>query len=217
MNEPVASRSQQPPRHLRVLLFDDQVLFTEALTTVLSEQRIDVVTASSRKDLFAQLCKAKEAFDLVLLDMSMSSTQAFQLLIEIRAKHPTIQTSLLMGDASSEVVRDAIGLGAIGVIARDSNLKTLVTALRFMAEGEHFLPASVLLSSVPQTGAPSDLGPDERAILRHLSDGGSNRDIANVLGIPETEIKSQIKRIFRKLGVNNRTRAAVVAREKGYL
>ena len=217
MRETVARGSQHQTKHLRVLLVDDQVLFTEALTGVLIDKNIGVVVVSCIEDLFAKLSVDEHAFDLVVVDMSMSSTQALALLACIKATHPTVRTALLTGEVRTEVVREAIRSGAIGVITRESSISTLITALRFMAEGEEFVPASVLLPSGTRLDDPLDLTAEEQGILEEMAGGSSNRDIANVLRIPEAEIKSKIKSIFRKLGVNSRTRAAVEARAKGYL
>lgn len=217
VSEGISDKPLQLGKYLRVLLLDDQVLFTDALARVLSEYGIDLITVSSRDELLATLCGDGLACDLVVLGMATTSGTPFKLLDDVRAAHQAIRVALLMANPSLDDLTDAVRLGAVGVIPHNSSLKTLVTAFRFMERGEQFLPASVLNRVNHAVIVEHHLTNDEQYILRELAIGRTNREISEKHGVGEGEVKSYIRSIFRKLGVNNRTHAAVIARKRGFL
>lgn len=203
---------------LSVLLADDQVLFTEAFQNVSGDFGIALTAVSSVAELLSHLSNVERCYDLVIVDLSLPVDEALEILDSLKAQHPETKVALMTSDTRPEVISDAIRRhGAIGVVARTSGLKSLTTAVRFMVDGEQFVPASSLEKFDQDFLDPFDLSADEREIVKEIAIGKTNSQIACSLGLPEEAVKGKTKIIYRKLGVQNRTKAAIIARSRGII
>ena len=215
---------------IRVLLVDDQELFREGLETLLSvHDDIDVV---------GQACNGREAVevaarvrpDLVLMDVRMpvlDGVRATRLLVEALPKCKVIVLTTFDDD---EYVFDALRAGAAGYLLKDVPSARLVEAIRATARGESILEPSVAAKVIAEFTRVSSLVPAaqmeqlveplserELEILALIARGASNKEIAGQLFIAEGTVKNHVTHILGKLGVRDRTQAALKARELGLL
>lgn len=224
---------------IRVLLVDDQALFREGLSTLLSVYPdVQVVgEAGNGEEALSQV--ATHQPDVVLMDLRMPVLDGAAATRRIRSAHPHIQVIVLTTFDDDEHIFDGLRAGAVGYLLKDVPSTRLVEAIRTAARGESFLHPSVATRLVaefnrltgthpsvpsPVTPPPSTSSPlleplseRELEILRHLAQGASNREIANTLYITEGTVKNHITNILGKLGVRDRTQAALKAREMGLI
>ena len=221
---------------IRVLLVDDQALFREGLSTLLSVYPdIQVVgEAGNGEEAVAQVTTHQP--DVVLMDLRMPVLDGAAATRRIRSAYPHIQVIVLTTFDDDEHIFDGLRAGAVGYLLKDVPSTRLVEAIRMAARGESFLHPSVATRLVaefnrltdnqpvapgprptPTSSLPEPLSERELEILRHLAQGASNREIANTLYITEGTVKNHITNILGKLGVRDRTQAALKAREMGLI
>lgn len=221
---------------IRVLLVDDQALFREGLNTLLSVHAdIDVVgEASNGEESLLQAAALQP--DVVLMDLRMPLLDGAAATRRLRASHPHIQVIVLTTFDDDEHIFEGLRAGAVGYLLKDVPSQKLVEAIRTAARGESFLHPSVATRLVAEFNRLADTHPSplphpssppsslveplserELEILHHLTQGASNREIANALYITEGTVKNHITNILGKLGVRDRTQAALKARELGLL
>ena len=108
-------------------------------------------------------------------------------------------------------------MGAAGFVPKTLPAKSLVNAIRFMAMGEQYLPAGFMSGADPENDhhLAKKLTQREMQVLKGLTEGKSNKEIARDLDLSEPTIKLHIKTLYRKVGANNRTQSALTAKEAG--
>ena len=212
---------------IRVLIADDQTLFREGLRAVLVAHGIDVVgeagDGQEALDLARQLGP-----DVVLMDLRMprvSGAEATRRLQQLPQPPRVIALTTFEDDeAPFEVVR----AGARGYLLKDSPSAQLLEAIELATRGEALLTPAVaakLIDAFAHTQAPGsphvakELGLSERelSVLRQLAEGAANKEIGARLRIAEGTVKNHVTSIFGKLGVSDRTQAALKARSLGLL
>jgi len=120
---------------------------------------------------------------------------------------------------SAEYVRAAIGAGARGFLAKDASRDEVLAALAQVSAGGIVFPPALMRRAVtedragPVFAAIKRLTPREREVLAALAEGGSNKEIAIALGITPGTVKTHVERLIGKLGVRDRTQAAILAVE----
>lgn len=213
---------------MRVLVCDDHALFREGLRLLLEglDASMEVTLTSNARDGIG-LSKAG-SFDLVLLDWHMDGLAGVQALAAFRDAAPFSLLVVLSGEKSATLIRSVVDLGAVGFISKDSSPEVLMMALRTIASGGVYLPASALMG-VPATlptaervTGPIDVGAAFPAltgrqadVLRATLRGLPNKLIARELGITDGTVKSHLSAIFRELDVQSRTEAVYVAAKQG--
>ena len=120
--------------------------------------------------------------------------------------------AILSGNATPSVADKAIEAGAAGFVPKTLGSKSMVSAIRFMAAGEVFVPYGFLQQAEQKTVA--NLTERETEVLRGLCEGKSNKEIALDLDLQEVTIKLHVKTLCRKLEAKNRTQAALIAKER---
>lgn len=209
---------------MRLLLADDHELLRDMLQSYLQQESdIELSVAATIDDAISVL-HAQPPFDLILLDYAMPGANGLQGLARLLSLPDIPPVVLISGIASPDVARDAIGMGAQGFLHKSMSGRSLLHAIRFMAQGERFVPVDFIFpSDPPLADARSDpasavsLTPRENDVLRALCAGKTNKQIALDLGLREPTIKLHVKTLYRRLGVNNRTQAAMVARSRGLI
>ena len=202
---------------MKVLIADDHELVLDTLVAFIQAAGgIEVVTAPDF-DTAAARIKAEGPFDLVLLDLNMPGMNGLKGLEAAIAMDGVEQVALLTGDASRALAEQALELGAAGFVPKTLSAKSLVNAIRFMAMGEQYLPAGFMTAEEPQSKHPlaQKLTDRERQVLKGLTEGKANKEIARDLELSEPTIKLHVKTLYRKVGASNRTQAALIAREAG--
>ncbi|WP_420024512.1 LuxR C-terminal-related transcriptional regulator (plasmid) [Cereibacter azotoformans] len=195
-----------------IAIADGHCLVREVMANYLTaEMGAEVRQASSVQELEA-LIEAKGPFDIVLLDLIMPGMapglDAITRILELNQHNPIL---LLSGSASPGVVHEALDIGASGYIDKSQSARSLVNAINFVLAGEIYLPMSFRLNTArPSITDETGLTPKEIEVLRCLTNGMMNKEIAQSLGVSEVTIKMHVRSICAKLNVKNRTQAAMI-------
>ena len=216
---------------IRVLLVDDQALFREGIRTLLSlhddlEVLGEAEDGHAALELIARLPEDRLP-QVVLMDLRMPRMDGVEATRRLRQSHPQIRVLILTTFEDDEEVFGGLRAGAAGYLLKDCSSRRLVEAIHGAARGDSFLEPSVAtrvlaefhrLSPARPAGNAALVEPlsaRELEVLDRLAHGASNREIAERLHITEGTVKNHITAILGKLGVSDRTRAALKARELG--
>jgi DNA-binding NarL/FixJ family response regulator len=215
---------------VRVLLVDDQALFREALATLLAlSPEVEVVgQAGDGAEAVAQCAQLKP--DVVLMDLRMPGVDGIEATRRIAAAQPEVRVLVLTTFEEDAEVFAAIRAGAAGYLLKASPSEKLFEAIRAVARNESVLQPSVTAKVMAEfvrltppnarKAAPplaEPLSGRELAVLQALTDGLSNKEIAVRLGITGGTVKNHMTNVLGKLGVLDRTQAALRARELGLI
>jgi DNA-binding NarL/FixJ family response regulator len=215
---------------IRVLLVDDQALFREGLETLLSvHDDIQVVGQASNGQEAVEVA-AKVQPDVVLMDVRMPVLDGVRATRLLKQALPKCRVIVLTTFDDDEYVFDALRTGAVGYLLKDVASARLVEAIRATARGESILEPSVAAKVIAEFTRVSSMVPSaqmeqlveplserELEILAWIARGHSNKEIASQLFIAEGTVKNHVTHILGKLGVRDRTQAALKARELGLL
>lgn len=209
---------------MKVLVCDDQAIVRDGLELLLKlEAEIEVVGAAQDG---AEAVEMVDKFlpDLVLMDLKMPGMNGVEATRRICASHPGIKVLVLTTFDDDEWVFDAIRAGAGGYILKDTPREKVIEAIRGTLSGKSYVDPSVvgkLLQHVsskqeePQSVLTDKLTTREVEVLRAISHGLSNTDIAARLHLSEGTVRNHISAIFAKLDVTDRTQAAIIAIRHG--
>ena len=202
---------------MRILVADDHVLVCDSICSFLNAQ--NCFEASEATDLAGahRLIESEERFDLILLDLNMPGMYGLIGLKQTLAMKEGQRVALFSGEATRGIVELALNAGAAGFVPKTLPLKSLISAIKFMVMGEQYIPSNFFSAQyeLPVHPLSENLSQRELQVLKGLTEGKGNKDIAFDLYIKEPTIKFHIKTLYRKLGVSNRTQAALLARESG--
>ena len=214
---------------IRILLVDDQTLFREGLRALLSAQPgFEVVGEASNGEEALRLAATLHPA-VVLMDLRMPVLDGVAAARRLRAAQPDCQVIMLTTFDDEEYVFEGLRAGAVGYLLKDAPLEKLVEAIQAAARGESFLQPSVAAKVVAEFARLADqaparpqplvepLSPRELETLRLVAAGASNREIAAMLVIAEGTVKNHLTSILGKLGVHDRTQAALKAKELGLI
>ncbi len=211
---------------IRLLIVDDQALFREGLRTLLSVQPgLDVVGEAGNGEEALRQAAALHP-DVILMDLQMPVMDGAAATRRLRAQQPDAKVIVLTTFDDEENVFEGLRAGAVGYLLNDTPSAKLVEAIRLAARGESFLEPSVAakvvsefarLSPRPAEQLAEPLSEREIEVLRLVAAGASNREIAAQLVIAEGTVKNHLTNILAKLGVSDRTEAAVKAKELGLI
>ena len=209
---------------VRVLVVDDQQLIRESIASLLDIQPgIEVVGTAADGDEAVERA-AQLLPDVVLMDVRMPVLDGVGATVALAERAPSCRVVMLTTFDDEEYVVQALRAGASGYLLKDRPAAELAAAVRLASAGVvQFDPAAAArLSSVldrvrpagatPVEGAPA-LTAREVDVLRHLAAGLTNREIAGRLYLSEGTVKNHVSRILERLGLRDRTQAAIYARE----
>jgi len=210
---------------IRVLICDDQDLVREGLQAILGTAAgIEVVGVAQDGAQALELISDARP-DVVLMDLKMPGMNGIQATRLIGERHPGVRVLALTTYDADEWVFDAIRSGAAGYLLKDTPREQLVTAIKGTAQGQTHVDPNVAgklfarLAQAPAAPADThvvdDLSERERAVLALLARGLSNADIAARLYLSEGTVRNYVSTVFGKLGVSDRTQAAVLAMRYG--
>ncbi|MGD2157372.1 MAG: response regulator transcription factor [Anaerolineales bacterium] len=215
---------------IRVLLVDDQALFREGLETLLSVHEDIQVVGQAGNGQEALEVATKVHPDVVLMDVRMPVLDGVRATRLLKEALPQCRVIVLTTFDDDEYIFDALRMGAVGYLLKDVASAQLVEAIRAAAQGQSILEPSVaakviaeftrVSSMVPAAqmeGLVEPLSERELEILALIAKGDSNKEIASQLFIAEGTVKNHVTHILSKLGVRDRTQAALKARELGLL
>jgi DNA-binding NarL/FixJ family response regulator len=203
---------------IRVLIVDDHPLVRRGLSSLLNGvPDINVIGAASDGE-EAVAYVAEERPDIVLMDISMPGMDGFEALRRLLKAVPGTRVVMLTSFSDHDLVIEAIDTGAIGFLLKDSDPNDLINGIRAAARGESPLSpkaAKELLGERARRRPVDDLTQRERDVLTLVGRGMSNKQIAWRLGISEKTVKAHLGSVFDRLGVEDRTQAALWAQRHG--
>jgi DNA-binding NarL/FixJ family response regulator len=199
-----------------VLLVDDHQMVRTGLAALLAATEDIVVLGQVGDGGAAVAAVADISPDVVLMDLSMPQVDGVEATRRILVDHPDVKVVVLTSFSDRERVSDALAAGAVGYLLKDCEPAELLAAVRSAAAGHVPLDprvARVLLPN-PSSGRPEDvMSPREIEVLRLVAQGFANKQIGRALGISERTVKAHLGRVFRQIGVADRTSAALWARD----
>jgi DNA-binding NarL/FixJ family response regulator len=201
---------------IRIVIADDHAMVRTGLSQLLgSFDDLDVVGTASNGE---EAVKAVEELrpDIVLMDLSMPVMDGIEALTLIKQQHPATHVVVLTTFQEPRQVSAALSGGASGYLVKDVEPEVLVAGIRAAVQGGAPLSPSVAAgllrgNSTMSMVSPSSLTRREMEILQLIVDGRTNHGIAVELGISEKTVKTHCSRLFQRLGVTDRTQAAVWA------
>jgi len=205
---------------LRLLFADDHPMFLDAVREHLNRAfpDIEIEVAANLGDVMTML-GGKNGFDLVVLDFSMPGMDGADGVKMLREKHPEVSVAVTSGVAKTRDVKAVLDLGAHGYLPKTLTGSAYAGALRVIAEGGTYVPVETMQAMAAEAADrkvnAEGLTPREMEVLEGIADGKPNKQIARDLDIHEVTVKLHARSIFKKIGVQNRSQAAVIARERG--
>lgn len=211
---------------VRVLICDDQTVVREGLAAILStDPEIEVVGLAGNGQEALVLAAEREP-DVVLMDLKMPVLNGVQATHRLRQSHPGVHVLVLTTYADDQWVLDAVRAGAAGYLLKDTRRDLLVSAIKGTAEGQSYLDPAIAGKVMQQAATSPEqmrqrlpeaeaLTEREQEVLALLAQGHSNPEIARRLHLAAGTVRNYVSVIFQKLGVSDRTQAAVAAVQRG--
>lgn len=211
---------------IRVLIVDDQPMVRAGLAAIVgSDPEIDVVgEGSNGEEALAHV--AAQTPDLVLMDLQMPVLNGVQATRRLKREYPTLPVLVLTTYAADEWVFDAVRAGAAGYLLKDTRPTQLIAAIKGTVAGETFLDPAIAgkvlrqaLHAQNNNAQPTKLiealTPRELGVLALVVRGMNNREIGKQLYLATGTVRNHVSEIMGKLGVSDRTQAAVLAVQMG--
>jgi DNA-binding NarL/FixJ family response regulator len=208
---------------IRVLICDDQTVVRDGLEAILStDDEIQVVGVARNGQEAVDLAEERQP-DVVLMDLKMPVMNGVQATERLRKNWPGIRVLVLTTYADDAWVLDAVRAGASGYLLKDTRRDVLIEAIKGTAAGKTFLDPSVAGKVIRQLVSPSEpqqpqaepLTERELSVLELICQGYSNSEIAQRLHLAAGTVRNYVSSILQKLGVEDRTQAAVMAYQRG--
>ena len=221
----------------RLLIVEDHFFMREGIKAIL-ERDPALEVAGEAQDAGEAISRSRELRpDLILMDVSIPKMDGIEATREIKALFPKTSVLILTAHSDPQLLMDAVKAGAAGYILKGDSQNRMLDAIKAVLEGETYLdqklvmtllrrlgeqadsrgirPSPAPATSVAVAPLPKPLTPRETEILGHLALGKTNRQIANELHLSLSTVKRHLEHILPKLGVSDRTQAAVKAVELG--
>lgn len=211
-------------RLIRVMTVDDHPAVLRGLKSLLSEEFQVVGGASSGRE--AVSLAAERTPDVVLMDVRLPDINGLECMRRMRLTQPELKVVFLTASRSDLFLTEALRWGANGYLMKDAGQTLIADAIRWATQGGCLLTDSLVtkafaaVASVgPETPGSADvygLTPREMDVLSLIAVGQGNRAIAKQLHLAEVTIKKHVQSIYSKMGVNDRTQAALRAVRLGF-
>jgi DNA-binding NarL/FixJ family response regulator len=195
-----------------VMLADDHRLVRSGLETLIGAADDMRVVASAADGEEAVRLATESQPDVVLMDLSMPVMDGVTATRTIVAEHPGVQVLVLTSFSDNDRVTDALDAGAVGYVLKDSEPADLLDAVRAVARGESPIDPRVARTLLHgRSRSAPELTDREEEVLRLVGRGLANKQIARALGITERTVKAHLTSVFQRIGVRDRTSAALWA------
>jgi len=200
---------------IKVLIAEDQAMIRGALAALLAiETDIEVVAQVDRGDRVVEAA-LKTSPDVALLDIEMPGQDGITAAGELRTKLPSCRTLILTVFGRPGYLRKAIDAGVSGFLLKDAPPDELAAAIRRTARGEKVIDAQLAVAALSEGSSP--LTPRERDVLAMSVRGASVEEVARSLHLTNGTVRNHLSIAIQKLNAHNRTEAACIAEEKGWL
>ena len=211
---------------VKILVCDDQEMVCEGLRVILSAVADFQVVATAQDGEEAIEAAARFAPDVILMDLKMPRMNGVQAIRILRERYPRMRVLVLTTYDDDEWLFEALQSGAAGYLLKDTPRETLITAVRGTGESQTFIDPKVagkVLERLARNPVHAEAGPAvnlterEREVLGFITEGYSNLEIAAAMCLSEGTIRNYVSAVLAKLGVADRTQAAVSAIRRGML
>jgi two-component system response regulator DesR len=199
---------------IRVVIAEDQAMVRGALAALLAiEGDIEIAGQAQNGrealDLVVQLMP-----DVVLTDIEMPEVTGLELAAELKRRHLPVRVVILTTFARAGYLRRALDAGVSGYLLKDAPAATLANAIRRIRSGARVIDPELAAEAWTEADPLTDR---ERQVLRYAGEGDSSAEIAGRLSLSEGTVRNYLSEAISKLGASNRTEAARIARQKGWL
>ena len=199
---------------IRVLVVDDHPVLRSGLAQLLRQaEGVELIGLAADGDEGVELA-VEESPDVVLMDLEMPGLDGIEATLRIRSARPETQVVVLTSFSDRVRILDALDAGAAGYLLKDAEPDELLRGIRAGAAGDAPMAAKaarVLVAERRETRPATELTPREREVLLMVAEGLPNKLIARRLEIREATVKAHLTRIFERIGVTDRTQAALWA------
>ena len=205
----------------RVIIADDHELAREGLRAMIARDPGFVLVGEASSAEEAVSLTVSQSPDLAILDVQFggASLDGFFAARAIRSKAPHVGVLMVTLHDAPQFVSAAVQAGARGYMLKDASRSELIAAMKSVASGATAFPSRLLVRALDQEPQSPDAGANrlarltarEREVLRHVARGLTNKAIARELGLSPGTVKVHVERLLAKLGVTDRTQAAVMA------
>lgn len=201
---------------ISILLADDHSLVRAGLAALLDSAEDLQVVGQAENGRSALVLAEELRPDVILMDLSMPVMDGVEATRLLLRSHPDSVVVVLTSFSDRERVTEALRAGAVGYLLKDCDPRDLLAAVRSAAEGHSPLDPRVARALLPTTepASPAEgLSGRELQVLALVARGLANKQIGRSLGISERTVKAHLGKVFRQIGVGDRTSAALWARE----
>ncbi|MGQ9550287.1 MAG: response regulator [Roseiflexus sp.] len=217
---PIAPTTSSP---VRVLIVDDHELARAGIAAMLTREPGIEVVGEAGNGAAALDFVARHPVDLVTMDLHMPEMDGIEATRRIKALCPAIRVIMVTVQAKPDALMDALRAGVAGYLLKDASRREIIDAVRQVLRGEAFLNPDLVMQTLRRLAATvtddeppvEPLTTREQQVLKLLMQGKTNREIARELIISPGTVKVHVEHIIAKLGVSDRTQAAVRALELG--
>lgn len=204
----------QLSRGISVLLVEDHFLARIALRSVLAgHSQIHIVGEAGDGEQGLSLYRMHRP-NVVLLDLRLPGMSGFEVLVRLRKEFPEARVVVLSNYRGSEDVYRAVRSGAAGYLTKDASGQELIDAITTVHRDLRYLPRTALERLAERTSV-NDLTPRETEVLICITQGRSNREIAEQLNISEKTVRIHVSAVLEKMGARDRTQATIFALQRG--
>ena len=201
---------------IRVLVVDDHAVVRFGLVAIVDAQPNMTVIAEAEDGIRAVELYRREKPDVALIDLQLPRMSGLDAIRAILREHPMARVVVLTTYDGEEDIHRALEAGAQGYVIKAMPHQALIEAICKVHSGRKFIPEPVVRRLAART-PNSDLTPRERQVLALIVNGKSNKEISGLLGITEGTVKCHVNVILERLGVSDRTQAAVAALQRGIM
>ncbi|MGA9767898.1 MAG: response regulator transcription factor [Blastocatellia bacterium] len=201
---------------IRIFCVDDHPLLREGITAIINNQQDMLLVAEAATGREAIQKFQQHQPDITLMDLRLPDMSGIDVLIAIRTEFPEARIIMLTTFEGDVDIRRSLEAGARGYMLKSMPPGELIEVIRQAHAGKKRIPAEVAAHLAEHVGDDS-LTVREIEVLRHVSRGNRNRDIANQLFISEETVKVHVKHIMEKLGASDRTEAVSIAVRRGII
>ena len=203
-----------------VLIADDHPLFREALTYIAGSVLPDCELHEAINYQETRDKLESNSYKLVFLDLNMPDANGLTDLALLKKMHPQVPMVVVSALEDPNIIKTCLDYNASGYIIKSSSPEEIKKAIKTILEGDVYAPPSMdqtgtstSVTAKPGTDGISSLTPSQLKVLIEIGKGKLNKQIAFDLEISEATVKAHITSIFKKLGINNRTQAVLIAQE----
>lgn len=222
--------------YTKILIAEDHPLVREGIKKLLTELTNEeyILEAELGKDVLDHIDQNTD-IGLVVLDFMLPDTNGFDLLKTITNTRPGLPVAILSAYDDSELMRKCLDHGASGFIPKSAAQAVILNALRLIMSGGIYIPPEMMRNPRYNTQESSNntnfifnssrkiygltyrLTERQLQVLKHIAEGHSNKDIAELLDVSENTVKVHVAAILKSLEVNNRTEAVIVSQKIGVI